>query len=89
MNIREINNYFGSPEYKSYQSKINVLDALNSVDEDVAIAAINEYLAGIFSSHKTRAYKLGFRDARHEAAELVAGNTELHRDIMNLRANNA
>ena len=77
--------YLGSEDFELFQRQARLMEMLNSVGTDTALAAINEWLEIRNLERSTGAYKLGHRDARHAAAE----NDELHRDIMNLRIEEA
>ena len=81
--------YLGSEDFELFQRQARLMEMLNSVGTDTALAAINEWLEIRNLERSTGAYKLGHRDARHAAAELAAENDELHRDIMNLRIEEA
>ena len=66
-------------------NKETLMMALDHISTNDALDVIDKWLAANNLDKATYAYRLGFRDARQAAAELAAGDTELHRDIMNLR----
>jgi hypothetical protein len=64
---------------------------LNALPQDEAINLINDWLNTNGLVKRTFAYKLGHRDARHAAAEIVfeadlatRDSYKLHNDIMNI-----
>ena len=67
---------------ESIQSILNQLDALPTKD---ALYLINAWLASHGLLKANMSYKLGYKDARHQAAELTALDSELQSEIMNMR----
>lgn len=85
------NPYIGGDASEFLEKEIlkrEALELLESLPEEVAIAVINNYLANESVNEKrVIAYKTGYRDARHKAAELsIPYDSELilHDQIMNL-----